>query len=812
MKLALSLALLGSLGQAVGEVRLRGQVASETGVPVGGAVVSLRLNEKPASVFSVQTDPSGAFRLVLPHPGEYLATVAREGFFRLESRPVQITESTALLQFVLNPVREVFESIEVPGEPAMVDPDRIVAEQTLDNSDMIQAPYPGTSNLRNALRLMPGMVRDPKGGLHLHGAAEEQTLYALDGFNISDPLTGRFESRLTVESVQAVDTTAAVVPAEFGKGSGGLMAISSKTGDDKLRYEATNFLPALEHRKGWIIGGWSPRFGVSGPIRRGRAWFSNNLFLQYDKTVIDDLPEGEDRVSSWRVSNLSHVQINLTPSNIFTVGFLLNAYSAPQSGLSALDPPETTVDRRQRQWFLKFKDQMFFSRGAALELGYAWNRTFGREIPQGPGIFQITPYGKQGNYFIDATRYSGRDQVIVNYIFPLLARNQLKAGLDLDRISYRQAVFRTGYEYFRSDFTPARKVLFYGEGGVSRGNYEASAYVLDSWRPRENLMVTFGLRSDWDRLVNNHSFAPRAAFTWNPGWGDGLRVSGGWAIARDATNVRLFARALDQDAAAVYFDFNGSALGDPRFSIYVQERNRFRAPRYQNWSLGLDRRFGQSFFGRLGYLRKRGARGLAFQNSVDPADTPPRFDAIYDLGNHRYDSYDGVEFTVRQLFRKQYEWMASYIWSRSRTTAALDVSVDDPVLVYENTGPTSWDVPHRLLSWGYLPAPWKFKNWAVAYMTEWHSGVPFYAQNDRGGLVGGANSLRFPTFFELNLHLEWRFVLRGHRWAIRGGCNNLTSHRNYITVNNVVSSPEFMSFYGAQNRTFNFRIRWLGKL
>ena len=45
--------------------------------------------------------------------------------------------------------------------------------------------------IRNATRILPGIVQDSNGGTHLNGAAENQTLYTLDGFNISDPLTGK---------------------------------------------------------------------------------------------------------------------------------------------------------------------------------------------------------------------------------------------------------------------------------------------------------------------------------------------------------------------------------------------------------------------------------------------------------------------------------------------------------------------------------------------------------------------------------------------------------------------------------------------
>jgi hypothetical protein len=69
-------------------------------------------------------------------------------------------------------------------------------------------------------------------------------------------------------------------------------------------------------------------------------------------------------------------------------------------------------------------------------------------------------------------------------------------------------------------------------------------------------------------------------------------------------------------------------------------------------------------------------------------------------------------------------------------------------------------------------------------MVEYHDGFPFSIQDDAGRLKGAINSFRLPAFFELNTHIEHRFVLRGHRWAGRVGFNNVTNHKNPTVVNN----------------------------
>jgi hypothetical protein len=184
-------------------------------------------------------------------------------------------------------------------------------------------------------------------------------------------------------------------------------------------------------------------------------------------------------------------------------------------------------------------------------------------------------------------------------------------------------------------------------------------------------------------------------------------------------------------------------------------------------------------------------------------------DALFDLTNYRRDTFDSYSVSVRYNIKRLYEWMASYTYSRALSNTVVDVSAEDPVMVANNVGRMAWDAPHRFLSWGYLPTP--FKNWAVAYLVDSRSGFPFSTVTYDGRIAGAVSSRRYPTFFEMNLHLERRFEFRNHRWALRFGGNNLTGRINPDTVNNIVESPRFLTFYGGNGRAVQFRIRWLGK-
>jgi hypothetical protein len=806
------------------DVQLSGRIVDENGTAVPGARVTLTsaAGATDAARNQAIADPIGKFLFQVAAPGDYLLGAEREGFFRVQNRVVRLAEGSNEVTLVLNPAREVFEKVDVAYSPPQVDFERTTPEERLTATQVVEIPYPSTNTLRNVLRAMPGVTQDSRGGIHLNGGTEEQILYTLDGFQINDPLTGRFESRLSVESVRAVEVTP-LNPAEFGKGVSGTLAIKTIAGDDKLRYSGTNFLPGIEDRKGFAISGWTPRFNVSGPIWKGRAWFSEGFDIQYDQNIIDELPKGQDRGSAWRLGNLLRSQVNITPSNTLFTSFLWNRWKSGRNGLGALSPLETTVDQRSRQYFFSVKDQWAFTRSALVEVGYAMNRTFGREIPQGHGILVYTPEGERGNAFLDATRKAGRDQFLSNIFLPsftFLGGHQIKAGVDIDTENYWQDAIRTGYVYLNEKQVPLRSVRFGGSGLASRSNTESASYIQDSWKPRPSILVEAGLRQDWERLLGNVILSPRLGISWAPPGLESTKVSAGYGVIAEQTSLRLLSRPFDQYALTTYFRPDGSVERGPAVSLYTLGPGGLKTPRYRSYSVGLEQRFRTGLYARFEYLGRRGRDGLTYVNSamsaltLPPYDTPSAFqaqtiDAIYQLNNSRRDVYDSFTATFRQTFHKQYEWLASYTRSRALSNAVLDVSVDDPMLFSTNVGRMPWDAPNRFVSWGYLPTP--FENWAIAYLMEARNGFPFSIQDSLGVLKGDPNDFRYPVFFELNLHLERRFVFHRNRWAFRFGFNNITNHKNPNVVNNDTSSPTFLAMYGGQRRALNFRLRWLGK-
>lgn len=790
------------------QVRLAGRVTNGTNAPIANATVTVWAGHETSSKRRSFTDPSGNFAIQLSAGGDYFLDVEAVGFFSVRERAVTLGEGPNDLSITLNPVREFADSVDVTASSGSLALDQTATEQTLTGAQMMDIPFPVTHDVKTAMRALPNVVQDNRNSIHVNGGAENETLYLLDGFNVGDPLTGNFDTRISLEGIQSLTVETGPVSAEYGKGSAGVVAIHMRNGDDRIRYSGTNFVPGVDNNKGIHLGSWNPRLNLSGPIRRGRIWFSDSVWGQYNQTVIRELPPGQDTAHSLRYSNFLHVQANLTPTNIASFGFLASMWNASDTGLGALDPLKTTVDRRSRQWFAYAKDQIYLGHSAIAEFGFASNRTFARQIPHGTDLYVYSPSGRAGNYFVAGTQGASRDQAIANAYLPTLqwlGAHQIKAGIDVDRVGYGQNLNRTGFEWLDVNNAPIRRVLFFGNGNLRRTNIESSAYVQDGWRIRPNVHFEVGLRSDWDRLLGNWTRSPRVGVAWSPAALENTRVSAGYTISYNSTNLELFTRPFDQYPVTYYYPPYG--IPSQPVSSLFQIGGGFRSPRFSTVNLAIDHRLSSNLFVRMQAIRRRGSNGLTYVGSPRSSTLT---DAIYRLSNARSDAYQAVEFTVRQNFRREYGWLAGYTRSRASSSEVTDLATDTPLLVGANAGRLAWDAPHRLLGWGYLPT--LLPNWAVAYLVEYRSGFPFSVVDKAGQVIGGVNGSRYPDFFELNLHVERRFQFHGQRWAGRAGFNNITGHRNPNAVDNIVGTPQFLSFYGGQSRALQFRIRWLGKL
>jgi hypothetical protein len=592
-------------------------------------------------------------------------------------------------------------------------------------------------------------------------------------------------------------------------------------GDDRWRFGGTNFIPGITSDNGIYINKWTPRLEFSGPIAKGRAWFHNGFDAFYNVDSVHGLPRGQNRTSGLTGSDLSRFQVNLTPANILTASFLYNLSDTNRYGLSILNPAETTTNIRQTLYMSTIRDQHYFG-GALLDIGFADTRGLLHNPSQGLAIYQITPFGNRGNYFSAVDRHWYRQQATANLFLPTVhfyGEHHLKFGADVERESFHQQVVRHDYEVLRDDDSIARLVTFAGVPFQARKNLEAAQYIQDHWTPFEGLALEAGLRAEWNEVTRDLEVAPRAALALAPHKLRDTKFSAGWGVYYDSISLGLMARQQDQVSLSTFYLPDGTVRGPVPTSFQVNDRT-LSTPRYHTANVTVERKLPFEFYGKAAYTWRDGRNGFVFATTT-PQTGPMFYDgAVFALRNTRHDRYDALDFSIRRTFAGQFEWFLGYTRSSTRTNAAVDYSLENPVFAPQMPGPFAWDTPNRVHMWGWVPLSKRLlphrlefliRNTTAAYLVEYRTGFPFNVVDEEGFLVGRPDSRRYPDYFNVNLHLERRFRALHYLWAWRFGYNNLTGSLNANVVENVQGTPKFLTYGRGQARAFSVRLRLLGR-
>ena len=175
---------------------------------------------------------------------------------------------------------------------------------------------------------------------------------------------------MSADAVRSIDAETTRYPVEFGRATGGVMAFYTGMGDNKFRFNATNFIPSFRDLNGIRFDKFVPRFTFSGPLERNRAWFYDGVETEYDNIYIAELPANADTDELVRGSNLVKVQANLTPSeHPDRAACSSTIIIRPTTASRSLTPQQSTTKRDTIAWLPYLRDQWSFRRRRAAGRG-----------------------------------------------------------------------------------------------------------------------------------------------------------------------------------------------------------------------------------------------------------------------------------------------------------------------------------------------------------------------------------------------------------------------------------------------------------
>lgn len=295
-----------------------GSVTDSSGAVLPGVTV-IATNEATGLRRDAITNESGNYTIPLLPVGGYTVETQLTGF-RTELRRgiVLNVDARVRLDFTLQ-VGQLTEKIEVTSEAPLVQTEDSSVGFVVDNKKIVELPLNGRK-FEQLVQLVPGAVQAAEGSLNANrglfsiaGQPEVSSNFLLDGVDNIDPVVRIYAYRPSIDLIQEFKVETSTYSAEFGRNSGAVVNVTTKSGTNEFHgsawefhrnasLNAKNFFDSPTDKIPHLV---KNQFGASlgGPIKKDNTFF----FVLYEG---QRSREAASRVGSvpplaWRQGNFS---------------------------------------------------------------------------------------------------------------------------------------------------------------------------------------------------------------------------------------------------------------------------------------------------------------------------------------------------------------------------------------------------------------------------------------------------------------------------------------------------------------------------
>ncbi len=329
---------------------LRGAVRDESAGAIAGATVTVTSAETN-TVRTARTDAGGRYFIGALPPGLYRIAVEMTGFTSQQREAVTLHLGQALdLDFTLS-LAGRGENVTVTEEVGLIDTQRTAVSSVVGQAQIEGLPINGR-NFMSFSVITPGVTLDntpqqgasATSGLSFTGQRARSNNIMVDGLDNNDPIVGSVRATFSQEAVREFQVLTNSFSAEFGKASGGVVNIVTRSGSNDLHGNAFFFLrdDALNAKDHF------EEFDVFGqPITRDKAPFSQK---QYGATLGGPLRKDKSFFF------LSFERLEIAANNFVTISdadaAVLNRAGFPvQPGANPYDFNDTLVLGKVNQYW-----------------------------------------------------------------------------------------------------------------------------------------------------------------------------------------------------------------------------------------------------------------------------------------------------------------------------------------------------------------------------------------------------------------------------------------------------------------------------
>jgi carboxypeptidase family protein len=295
----LLLALTGQPLQAQSEGTIQGTVLDAQGATVAGAKVTVH-NLATALERSAVTDTSGIFSFPALPAGNYRIEIRKDGFQTLAIGSFTLDVATVASKNYTLQIGQVAETMEVTTEAPVVEAATMTVGHSIDQKTVQEIPLNGRHFVDLGL-LIPGSVTPPQNGfltaplrgqgsfaINTAGNREDTVNFMVNGINLNDMVQNQITFQPSINTVSEFRVDNSTYSAEYGRNSGAIVNIATRSGTNSYHgelfeflrnhdFDARNFFnPAPALQSPFKRNQFGANFG--GPIRKDKTFF----FLSYE--------------------------------------------------------------------------------------------------------------------------------------------------------------------------------------------------------------------------------------------------------------------------------------------------------------------------------------------------------------------------------------------------------------------------------------------------------------------------------------------------------------------------------------------------
>jgi outer membrane receptor protein involved in Fe transport len=368
--LAASAALLA---QTTGTIE--GSVTDQNNASLPG--VSLELaGPRLQGVRSATTSAIGTYRFPSVPPGAYTITASLPGLGKVQKSATVTLDATATVPLVLTMTASA--DVTVSGEAPIVDTTSTTTG-TSYNAKVIEK-LPLDRNYASVVFLQPGVQADfgdTQGrslGISVYGSTSSENLFLIDGINTTNVIKGTQGKDINSEFIEDVDVKAGGYQAEYGRNTGAVINVITKSGgnefhggafayynDTGMRAEPQNGVPSNYDTPAYSQTGDAQFFNyidsknvrqewgmdLGGFLWKDRVWF----FGAFDRVQVNqnlqtlDVTNPETFGVEFPNSYVENKYAGKITLNLSQSTTLVGSYfSDAQTQLGVIFPPPTSLD------------------------------------------------------------------------------------------------------------------------------------------------------------------------------------------------------------------------------------------------------------------------------------------------------------------------------------------------------------------------------------------------------------------------------------------------------------------------------------